>query len=92
MILVVLASLAVVAYGPIQRKCKIDAAKSQIGLFKTAIATYQVTAEASPSSLQALRYQPPDVEQGKWNGPYLDQDVPPDPWGQRVSVYAPRPA
>jgi general secretion pathway protein G len=85
-ILVVLASLAVVAYGPIQRKYKIDAAKAQIGLFKTALNTYEFAVGSFPSQqsgLKALRSKPADLQDvSKWDGPYLDSDVPLDPWNQ----------
>ena len=83
MILVVLASLAVVAYGPIQRRDKINAAKTQIGLFKTALDTYQLVGSypSTASGLQALRTRPADIQDpSKWDGPYLDPDVPLDPW------------
>lgn len=81
-ILVVLASLAVVAYGPIQRRANINAAKSQIGLFKTPLQTYQMTVGSYPQTLDALRAPPADLANpAKWDGPYLDSDVPLDPWG-----------
>jgi general secretion pathway protein G len=79
-ILVVLASLAVVAYGPIQRKMQISAAKTQIGLIEQAVETYQVTVGAYPPNLEALRVAPADVPPGKWEGPYLNKEIPLDPW------------
>jgi general secretion pathway protein G len=92
-ILVVLASLAVVAYGPIQRRYKVNAAKAQIGLFKTALETYQVTVESYPTTqegLQSLRYRPADAQEGsKWDGPYLDTEVPLDPWGHQYQYACP---
>jgi general secretion pathway protein G len=92
-ILVVLASLAVVAYGPIQKRANINAAKVQIGLFKTAVSAYQLSVGSYPSTaagLQALRSQPADLqEQGKWDGPYLDSDVPSDPWNHPYQYACP---
>ncbi len=88
-ILVVLASLAVVAYGPIQKKMRINAAKSQIGLFKTALGSYNLDVGSYPPNLDALRNQPGDVPPGKWSGPYLDSDIPLDPWGKQYS-YSPQ--
>ncbi|MGA2258829.1 MAG: type II secretion system major pseudopilin GspG [Thermoguttaceae bacterium] len=90
-ILVVLASLAVVAYGPIQKKYRVDAAKAQIGLFKTALETYRYSVDTYPSDasgLQALRDAPADL-QGKWDGPYIDRDVPLDPWHQPYQYKCP---
>ena len=92
-ILVVLASLAVVAYGPVQRRYKVDAAKTQIGLLKTALNTYQLSIGTFPSTaagLQALRNPPPDLQDAtKWDGPYLDMDVPSDPWGHPYQYACP---
>jgi general secretion pathway protein G len=89
-ILVVLASLAVVAYGPVQRRYKIDAARTQIGLFKTALNTYQNLVGSYPSSLKALRERPADLQDpAKWDGPYLDSDVPLDPWSHEYQYSCP---
>ena len=91
-ILVVLASLAVVAYGPVQRRYKIDAAKTQIGLFRTALGTYQNLLGSYPSTaagLQALRTPPADLQEGKWDGPYIDRDVPLDPWSHPYQYACP---
>lgn len=92
-ILVVLASLAVVAYGPIQRRAKVDQAKSQIGLFKTPLQTYQMTIGHFPTSAQglsALRVPPADLPNpAKWDGPYLESDVPPDPWDNPYQYVSP---
>jgi general secretion pathway protein G len=81
-ILVVLASLAVVAYGPIQKSMRVKAAKTQIGLFKTAINKYNLDVGNYPPNLDALRTPPGDLPPGKWDGPYLDSDIPMDPWGK----------
>lgn len=92
-ILVVLASLVFVAYGPIQRKMKLDAAKSQIGLFKTPLQMYQMAIGAYPTTAQglaALRTAPADLPNpAKWDGPYLDAPVPPDPWGNPYQYVSP---
>ena len=84
-ILVVIASLAVTAYGPIQRRAYINAAKTQIGAFETPLETYRLDVGDYPSTeqgLEALRIAPGDVPEGKWSGPYLGKDVPLDPWDQ----------
>ena len=92
-ILVVLASLAVVAYGPVQRRYKVDAAKAQIGLFKSAVGTYQNLIGSYPTTaagLQALRTAPADLQDpAKWDGPYLETDVPLDPWGKPYQYASP---
>jgi general secretion pathway protein G len=84
-ILVIIGSIAVTAYGPIQRRAYINAARSQIKAFKTPLNAYQLDIGDYPSTvqgLQALRYPPPDLpDPSRWNGPYLDSEVPLDPWG-----------
>jgi len=80
-ILVIIASLAVTAYGPMQRRAYVNAAKTQIRAFKGPLAAYRLDIGDYPSSLDELRMQPADAAaQGQWNGPYLDRDVPMDPW------------
>lgn len=66
---------------------KITAARAQIHGFKGALRNYRLETGTFPTSeqgLQALRLKPTDVP--NWAGPYLDQDVPMDPWG-RAYVY-----
>jgi general secretion pathway protein G len=83
-ILVVLASFVAVNVVQQGRTAKLRAAKSQIGMFKTPLAAYEMDINSYPTTaqgLQALRYQPPDLPNPtKWQGPYLDSDVPKDPW------------
>lgn len=84
-ILMIIASLAVTAYGPIQRKAYINAAKTQIRAFKTPLDAYRLDLGDFPATaqgLEALRNMPSDLrDPSKWNGPYLDSVVPLDPWG-----------
>ena len=45
---------------------------------------YELNALSYPSpteGLAALRMPPADATASTWAGPYLDKDVPPDPWG-----------
>ena len=61
---------------------RITAARTQIQNFMTALGTYKLDTGTFPTTeqgLQALRVKPADVNQ--WNGPYLPQDIPKDPWG-----------
>ncbi|MFH1921441.1 MAG: type II secretion system major pseudopilin GspG [Planctomycetota bacterium] len=85
-ILVIIASLAVVAYGPIQRSAYIKAADTQIKAFKTPLQAYRLDIGDFPSTsqgLEGLLAAPSDLANpDKWFGPYLDsQVVPKDPWG-----------
>ncbi len=84
-ILVIIGSLAVVAYIPMQRGAYINAADAQIKAFKTPLQAYRLALGDFPTTsqgLQALREMPSDVTATeKWLGPYLDSQVPLDPWG-----------
>lgn len=68
-------------------KAKITAARAQMNNFMTALGAYKLDTSTFPTTemgLAALRARPGDVP--LWNGPYLPQDVPLDPWG-RPYVY-----
>lgn len=81
-ILVILGSMAGVFIRGAQKKARIDAAQSQIGAFENAIKMYELNVMNYPppnAGLQALNEPPGDVP--GWAGPYLDKEVPADPWG-----------
>src|SRR5262245_44894251 len=68
-------------------KGRVTAARTQIHNFMVALGTYKLDTGTFPTTeqgLQALRAKPGEVNQ--WNGPYMPQDIPPDPWG-RAYVY-----
>jgi general secretion pathway protein G len=81
-ILVIIASLAVSSYSSTRTKAMMQAATAQIGLFKTPLEMFNLDMGRYPTTaeqLQVLRYAPADAASG-WNGPYLDSEVPLDPW------------
>ena len=84
-ILVIIGSLAVTAYGPIQRKANINAAKAQIESLESTLRFYRADLNDYPATsqgLESLREAPADlVDPNKWQGPYLEDPVPLDPWG-----------
>ena len=92
-ILVILASMVVVALGPIQRKSRISAARAQVGLLKTPLQAYQLSIGSYPTTSQglpALRSSPTDLSNpSKWEGPYLESNVPLDPWGNPYQYACP---
>lgn len=64
-------------------QARVVAARTQINAFMTALGAYKLDTGLFPSTemgLQALRVRPPNVN--LWNGPYLPQDIPLDPWGR----------
>jgi general secretion pathway protein G len=79
-ILVVLASMAVTIFGGTQERALKDAAKGQVGLFKTAVNLYKFHTKNYPDSLQDLVSRPSDSKVSeRWEGPYMEK-VPKDPW------------
>ncbi len=61
---------------------RITATRAQINAFMTALGAYKLDTGLYPTTeqgLNALRIQPQGVNQ--WQGPYLPQDIPDDPWG-----------
>jgi len=68
-------------------KSEVRIAKAQIEALAKALDHYRLDLGRYPSTeegLTALRVSPGNNP--KWNGPYLQKDVPPDPWG-RAYVY-----
>ena len=66
---------------------RITAARAQINSFMTALGAYKLDTGLFPTTeqgLQALRVKPQGVNQ--WEGPYLPQESPVDPW-TRPYVY-----
>ena len=80
-ILVILGSLAVGMFTGTQRKAQVNAARSQIGAFETPIGTYYLDINEYPPDLESLRRPPSNLENpAKWAGPYLNKQIPLDPW------------
>jgi general secretion pathway protein G len=58
------------------------AARGRIEMFVVALERYKHDVGSYPTTeqgLQALRFKPDGVD--RWNGPYLEGDIPNDPWG-----------
>ena len=63
-------------------QARVTKAHADISSFMTALAAYKLDTGVFPTNdqgLRALREKPGDLEQ--WAGPYIQQDVPKDPWG-----------
>jgi general secretion pathway protein G len=68
-------------------QARVTAAHAQINSFMTALGAYKLDSGVFPTTeqgLQALRDRPAGLTQ--WDGPYLPQEIPVDPWG-RPYVY-----
>jgi general secretion pathway protein G len=64
-------------------KARVTAAHAQINSFMTALGSYKLDTGVFPTTeegLMALRIKPAEANQ--WQGPYLPQDIPLDPWGR----------
>jgi general secretion pathway protein G len=83
-ILGIIASLTAVAVVQAQRRAYMRAAEAQVKAFKTPLLAYRLDIgdfPATSQALQALRSVPSDIASpAQWNGPYLDSEVPLDPW------------
>ena len=97
-ILVVLMGFAVPSLLGSKKKADIDSAKTQIGLFRTALEKYALDLNTFPTSeqgLDALTEKPSDLEEAQaanWSGPYIStssKEAPKDPWGNKYSYEFP---
>lgn len=73
-------------------KSETAAARAQLEALARALDTYRLDTGRYPTAAQglaALRERP--AGEPRWNGPYLQKDVPPDPWGKPY-VYRTPPA
>lgn len=89
MILVVLASMAVTIFGGTQDQALKDAAKGEVGVFKSAINLYKFHTKNYPGDLEDLVNKPSDSKAAeRWHGPYLDK-APIDPWDNKYKIAQP---
>lgn len=81
-ILLILASLATVAISRTLRGTQSKQAKIDISTLSQAINVYFIDNGSYPPSLEALVMMPDGLANPqKWNGPYLEKELPADPWG-----------
>ena len=68
-------------------KAKTTACKNQIEIFKIALQAYYLDCGAYPSGGQGLQalWEKPILAPipANWNGPYLDREIPSDPWNNQ---------
>ncbi len=64
---------------------KVKTAEIQVKMFKGALETYRLDVGRFPTQAEGLlvlgRAPTEEALRARWRGPYLDQDVPLDPWG-----------
>jgi general secretion pathway protein G len=64
-------------------KARTTAARAQINTFMGALSAYKMDTGVFPTTeqgLQSLRVAPQDAN--NWQGPYLERELPNDPWGR----------
>lgn len=81
-ILVILGSLVGIAFTRVQRDSYAKSAQVQINAFKTAMQLYFRDFGAYPQNLEDLRIAPGGADAERWKGPYLEEDIPLDPWAK----------
>lgn len=82
-----LAAMVLPNYMNIGDKAKVKATQGQITQFGTALDNFRLDVGRYPTTeegLNALRQKPSGAD--RWDGPYLQKDIPTDPWG-RPYVY-----
>jgi general secretion pathway protein G len=60
---------------------KVRTAETQVKMLKMALQTYRLDVGQYPKSLSELR-NPSADDKDYWRGPYLDENLPKDPWNQ----------
>lgn len=68
-------------------KARVKAAQAQIAQLGTALDSFRLDVGRYPTTeegLDALRRKPSGAD--RWDGPYLQKDIPADPWG-RAYIY-----
>jgi len=81
-ILGILAAIVVPKFSGRTEQARVTAAQTQISTFRTALDTFEVDVGYYPkgkNGLHDLVQQPRDAS--AWRGPYLQGDIPKDPWG-----------
>ena len=84
-ILVIMASTVTVYFAKTQTSANIKAARVQINAVSQRLDQYRIDVGTYPNSqqgLNALLEAPSDLNQSdKWAGPYIQRQIPADPWG-----------
>jgi len=60
---------------------KVKTSQIQVSMLKVALQTYRLDMGGYPDTLDRLQRRPNDAN-AYWSGPYIDGEVPFDPWGR----------
>ncbi len=82
--LILTAGVGLASYKIIDQARRVSA-KNQIEIYKTALNAYYLDCGVYPNEAQGIQalFEKPIIApvSSKWNGPYIDKQVLPDPWG-----------
>jgi general secretion pathway protein G len=71
-------------------KSEVGTAEAQLDALATALDIYRLDLGRYPSSEEGLQVLvTPNEQNVKWRGPYLDNSIPMDPWGQAYQYVMP---
>ena len=88
-ILALLGSIVAVSYWKHIDKSKQQAAKTQIETLETALSSYRLDVGKFPTTSEGLISLRRDPGLKGWNGPYLDEKLPLDPWENKYQYTSP---
>ena len=93
-ILILTSAVGFMAFRYVDRARQVTA-RSQIETFSLALQSYAIDCRQYPSQEQGLGslWQKPVLEPlpGGWNGPYVEKNIPADPWGNAYEYLVPGP-
>ncbi len=93
-VMILTSSVGFMAFKYLDR-AKIVTAKSQIEIFTMSLNSYLLDCSSYPTQEQGLEalWEKPVLEPvpSGWNGPYLNKNVPKDPWGREYKYSVPGP-
>jgi general secretion pathway protein G len=96
MILLILIGTAGFTYVRYVSRARVVAARNQIESFSIALGTYFLDCDRYPTTQQGLQalWEKPILQPvpSGWDGPYLDRELPEDPWGKDYEYTAPGPS
>ena len=80
-ILVVMGGMVSFAFLQIQGNSMMDLTQTQVNTLEAACMQFKLTHNRFPQQLQDLSTTPSGMTQRQWRGPYLEENIPADPWG-----------
>ena len=80
-ILVIMGGMVTIGFMNVLGNTTMDLAATQIDMFEEACMAYKLKHRQFPNQLEDLTTLPSSMTQRKWGGPFLDEAIPTDSWG-----------